>query len=112
MSFLSEYNFEIKHIKGKENKVVDPLSQHENILYVTTISHYETNLEDKIWIAVVLDQNYQKLKKRTTQNEAHNIKTKSSLNKKGLLTYKNRLYILDSEDIKLLIMDEMHKRSY
>ena len=28
MSFLSEYDFEIKHIKRKENKVVDALSRH------------------------------------------------------------------------------------
>ena len=27
LAFLSEYHFEIKHIKGKENKVVDALSQ-------------------------------------------------------------------------------------
>ena len=27
LSFLSEYHFEIKHIKGKENKVVDALSR-------------------------------------------------------------------------------------
>ena len=28
--FLSEYEFEIKHIKGKENKVLDALSCHTN----------------------------------------------------------------------------------
>ena len=38
MSFLSEYDFEIKHIKGKENKLVDTLSHHANLLYVTTSS--------------------------------------------------------------------------
>ena len=27
LAFLSEYHFELKHIKGKENKVVDALSQ-------------------------------------------------------------------------------------
>ena len=26
LDFLSEYHFELKHIKGKENKVVDALS--------------------------------------------------------------------------------------
>ena len=26
LAFLSEYHFELKHIKGKENKVVDALS--------------------------------------------------------------------------------------
>ena len=27
LAFLSEYDFEIEHIKGKENKVVDALSR-------------------------------------------------------------------------------------
>ena len=26
MTFLTEYHFEVKHIKGKENKIVDALS--------------------------------------------------------------------------------------
>ena len=27
LDFLSEYHFELKHIKGKENKIVNSLSQ-------------------------------------------------------------------------------------
>ena len=42
MSFLSEYDFEIKHIKGKENKVAYTLSLHANLLCST--SNYESNL--------------------------------------------------------------------
>jgi hypothetical protein len=30
----------------------------------------------------------------------------------GLLTYKNRLYILNCDDLKKFIMDELHKRPY
>jgi hypothetical protein len=30
----------------------------------------------------------------------------------GLLTYRNRLYILDFYDLKRFIMDELHKRPY
>ena len=36
--FLSEYDFEIKHIKGKENKVVYALIRHVNLLYVTKVT--------------------------------------------------------------------------
>jgi hypothetical protein len=32
--------------------------------------------------------------------------------KEGLLTYKNRLYILNCDDLKKFIMDELHKRPY
>ena len=41
MSFLSEYDFEIKHIKIKENKVVNALSHHANLVYATTNNKYE-----------------------------------------------------------------------
>ena len=48
LSFLSEYDFETKHIKGKENKMVDALICHADFLYATTSNMYETDLEDKI----------------------------------------------------------------
>jgi hypothetical protein len=38
--FLSEYDFDIKHIKGKENKVVDALSRRLHEMHATTISMY------------------------------------------------------------------------
>ena len=41
LSFLREYEFEIKHIKGKENKVVDSLSRHANLLFAS--SSYESD---------------------------------------------------------------------
>ena len=40
LEFLCEYNFDIKHIKGKENKVVDALSRRVHELHATTISMY------------------------------------------------------------------------
>ena len=42
LSFLSEYDFEKKHIKGKENKVANALSRHENLLYES--NNYESYL--------------------------------------------------------------------
>jgi len=40
LAFLSEYDFEIKHIKGKENKVVNALSRN-NLNVLATISSYK-----------------------------------------------------------------------
>jgi hypothetical protein len=48
MKFLSEYNFEIKNIKGKEKKVVDALNRRVHKMHATTISMYRTNLKDRI----------------------------------------------------------------
>jgi hypothetical protein len=46
--FLREYDFDINHIKGKENKVVDALSRRVHELRVTTISMYQTDVKRKI----------------------------------------------------------------
>ena len=48
LAFLGEYDFEIKHIKGKENKVVDALSRNVVTSFVAAISSYKTDLEDKL----------------------------------------------------------------
>ena len=38
MSFLREFDFEVKHIKGKENKVVDALSRKTYEVYEIIVS--------------------------------------------------------------------------
>jgi hypothetical protein len=38
MEFLSEYDFDIKHIKGKENKIVDALSRRVHLMLATIVS--------------------------------------------------------------------------
>jgi hypothetical protein len=38
LEFLSEYDFDIKHIKGKENKVVDALIRRIHLMHATVIS--------------------------------------------------------------------------
>ena len=55
LAFLSKYHFEIKHIKGKENKVVDALSRNEITSFVASISNYKTDLEDKLEEGIKLD---------------------------------------------------------
>jgi hypothetical protein len=41
LEFLSEYDFDINHIGGKENKVVDALNRRVHELHATTISIYQ-----------------------------------------------------------------------
>ena len=110
MSFLSNYDFEIKRIKGKENKVVDALIHHANLLFAS--SSYESDLENKILKEENFDKEYQNLKEKTTENERNQIKTDFNLNGRWLLLHKNILYIPNSEDIKLTVMNELHKRPY
>ena len=46
LAFLSEYNFEIQDIKGKENKVIDDLTRNARLNFVSAISTYKIDLED------------------------------------------------------------------
>jgi hypothetical protein len=41
LEFLSEYDFDIKHIKGKENKFVDALSRRVHLMHATVVSMHQ-----------------------------------------------------------------------
>jgi hypothetical protein len=48
LGFLNEYDFDIKHTKGKENKVVDALNKRVHEMHARTISMYQSYLKDRI----------------------------------------------------------------
>jgi hypothetical protein len=60
--FLSEYDFEIMHIKGKENQVVDALSRRAHEIHIASISKYRIDLKDQIIAIANLDQKCVKIK--------------------------------------------------
>ena len=62
---MSEYDFQIKHIEGKGDKVVEALIYHANLLYETIRKTYKSNLEEKIINAEKTDKEYKKLKENT-----------------------------------------------
>ena len=41
-------DFQLKHIKGKENKVVDSLSQQNHMIYEVTLSQTDSDLHERI----------------------------------------------------------------
>jgi hypothetical protein len=48
LEFLCQYDFDIKHIKGKENKVINALSRRVHELHATTIRMYRTDVKSRI----------------------------------------------------------------
>jgi hypothetical protein len=44
MALISEFDFEIKHIKGKENKVLDTHNQSVQTVHLTTVSVGESDI--------------------------------------------------------------------
>ena len=61
LAFLSEYDFEIQHIKGKENKVANTLSRNTKLNFTTAINTYVSHLNEQVKEGVKQDEIYQKL---------------------------------------------------
>ena len=58
LAFLGEYHFELKHIKGKENKVADALNWQTHMIYEVTLSQTDVDLHEKIRMANKVDPFY------------------------------------------------------
>jgi hypothetical protein len=69
LEFLSEYYFDIKHIKGKENKVVDALSRRLHKLHATTISMYRNYIKGRILESTNADLQYMELVAKLQQSK-------------------------------------------
>jgi hypothetical protein len=112
MDLLSEFDFKIKHIKGKENRVADALSRSMKMIHLVAVSTYEMDVRERI--------------KNAQETYAFFKTVISYLNKEptglryegyqmlyeGLLTYINIFYIPSCDDLKRFIMDELYKRPY
>ena len=55
MALLSEFDFEIKHIKGKENKVVDALSRSMKTIHLAAVSTCEMDVKERVKNAQKID---------------------------------------------------------
>jgi hypothetical protein len=58
MEFLIEYDCDINHIKGKQNKVFDALNRTIRSMHATTISMHKLYLKRRILEAISIDQHY------------------------------------------------------
>jgi hypothetical protein len=112
LEFLCEYDFGIKHIKGKENKVADALSRKVHELHATAISMYQTEMKDRILEAANVDLQYKNLVAKLQQFERSKTKESYTLGTKCLLLYKNRVYVPNVRELKLTILKEMHNVAY
>ena len=112
LAFLSEYDFEIQHIKGKENKVVDALSRNAKLNFTAAISTYASDLNEQLTEGVKQDENYQKLQVTAKEEPTESLIKGYSLNEDGFLLFKDKLYFPNVPKVKLLILDKVHKTPY
>jgi hypothetical protein len=48
MALLTEFDFEIKHIKGKQNRVVDSLRRSMKMIHLEVVRTYETDVMERV----------------------------------------------------------------
>jgi hypothetical protein len=82
LAFLSEFDFEVRHIKGKENKVVDALRRRVHGLFEINISRAESDLEQRIRMTGINDESYTKIMIELQNNTANSDKPDLSIDKK------------------------------
>jgi hypothetical protein len=58
------------------------------------------------------DGNYTKIMTKLQNSTANSDKLDLRIDKKGLLRFKNKLYIPDSTDLKLTVLDKLYKKPY
>jgi hypothetical protein len=112
LEFLSEYDFDIKHIKGKENKVVDALSRRVHLMHATTVSMHQSDLKRRILDVVVTDQHYLQVKESLQQENVQQKIKEYEMKEDGLLMHKNRIYVPSSRELRNLVLKEMHNVPY
>ena len=93
LEFLCEFDFEIKHIKGKENKVADALSRKMQEMHVASLSICQSDLRQQIVNHVAGDELYEQVKDKLQQQSLEKRYEGYKFEENGLLTYKGRIYI-------------------
>jgi hypothetical protein len=112
LDFLCEYDFDMKHIKGKKNKVVDALNRKVHDLHTSSISMYMNDIKGRILEVANVDLLYRDLVAKLQQRERPHKKESYTLEADGLLLYKDRVYIPNVQELKLVILKEMHNMTY
>ena len=93
LAFLSEYHFELKHIKGKENKFVDALSRRTHMIYEVTLSQTDAYLHEKIIMTNKVDPFYVEIIKKIQEDWLFIQQKEYKVDESKLLWSKDRLYV-------------------
>lgn len=111
LDLINEFNFEIKHIEGKGNKVAYALTKSLQVAHLAVVSICEVDIKEGVKEALLHDEHYQNVKE-CLQN-----KPKGSIIKKYnslmMLCHCSKIEnVLGVTDLRNFIMDEFHKRPY
>ena len=112
LEFLCEFDFEIKHIKGKENKVVDALNRKVHEMHVVSLSTFQPDLRQHIINHTAEDEMYVQIKDDLQQQKPEKKYEGYKLEEDELLIYKNIIYIPNVAYLSRIVMDQIHEAPY
>ena len=108
---MCEFDFEIKHIEGKENKVAHALSRKVHEMHVASLSSCQSDLRQQIVSHATRDELYEQVKEKLQQQSLEKRYEGYKL-EEGLITYKNRIYIPNVAYLRRMVMDEIQQDPY
>jgi hypothetical protein len=112
LKFLSEYDFKIKYIKGKENKVVDALNKRSHEVHISSMSMYMTNMKNQIIVVENSDHHYVEIKETLHQGNFQQKSNYYELKEDGILRYKGKVYVPNFGEMKNALLKEMNNVPY
>ena len=83
LDLISEFDFEIKHVKWKENKIFDVLRRRLHMTHMEALSSFILDLKYRFSEVVISDVYYEKMKGSTTMgylSEVERVPTKKGWN--------------------------------
>ena len=135
MATISEFDFEVKYIKGKENKVEDALSRRIQVNHLAAMRSYGTDLQDRIPRAGQQDVRYMDILHRLQQSTGIGTCTGDGtgigigtsdgrgtsesgqdvdycLTGDVLVRFRDRIYVRDNNELKKMTLREFHAKPY
>jgi hypothetical protein len=108
--FMSEYDFGISYIKGKENVVTDALSRRPCIFSLVPL---KVNLRERVLTQLQGDSLYLKVTSNLQSGRQLNLMYQGySLEEDGMLRYRGRMYIPEDGGIRSIILKKSHRALY
>ena len=109
---LCEFDFEIKHIKWKENKVDDALSRKVHEKHVESPITFQPDFRQQIIDHTAEDEMYVHIKDKLEQKSIENRYEGYKLEEYEILTYKNIISIPNVAYLRRFVMDEIYQTPY
>ena len=92
--------------------MADALSQRTHEVYEITMIQPESDLVNIIKLANIHDVEYENLLNKLLKDEVNLNGKEFKVDQKGLIWFKGRIYMPNVADLKLFILNEMHKPPY